>query len=649
MTKFLLPATFAKKIFTAFIVCFLLNTAQSFSQAGTLDSSFGVNGKVKTDFNQGRDEAKGVITQEDGKMIVVGSTTIGDHYDFAIARYKENGDLDSAFGKNGKVSTDFNGLDDGANCVALDLTGKILVAGSTIISSNSESDFAIARYKSNGKLDSTFGKNGTVITDFSGMFDTRQDVINSIVIQPDGKIICIGYSTGAFTGFALARYNSNGNLDSSFGTNGKALTDFLGNNGDAKAYSASLQKDGKIIVSGTVQSPTLSDDDFALARYNHNGTIDLTFGVKGKTKIDFRSLDDVGFAVGLQSDGKIITAGITSPNNNGLTGIAVARCDSSGILDPTFGDNGKVITALGLSSVGSAIIIQPDDKILVAGFSNSYNNSLEDFGLIRYKVGGSLDSTFGINGKMITDFGAHEEASAITLQPNGKIIAAGYFYLEGLGMDFAIGEYKGDSPMTASIQKNISKLEGNSGTTPATFKIILNAASTKTITVNFTTVDGTAKAGQDYVAASGKVTFKLGITSKNVTVNIIGDNIAEPNEKFSLQLSNPTNAILGTPATATCTIKNDDPSFASAASNENAGTRYIKLYPNPAKDVLRIEGLNESINTIISIIDMQGKVITKTTTSTSTCSLNVKQLPSGTYFVQLESEHNITTLKFVKE
>jgi uncharacterized delta-60 repeat protein len=149
-------STLCQKIFIAFIVSFLLNIAQGFSQAGTLDSSFGVNGKVTTGFNYGRAEASSIITQGDGKILVAGSIATGfssggNYWDFALARYKPTGNLDSSFGSNGKVITDFYNLSDEANCIAIDFKGNIIVAGSTMISPESESHFALIRYKQKGE------------------------------------------------------------------------------------------------------------------------------------------------------------------------------------------------------------------------------------------------------------------------------------------------------------------------------------------------------------------------------------------------------------------------------------------------------------------------------------------------------------------
>src|SRR5262249_23525722 len=156
-----------------------------------------------------------------------------------------------------------------------------------------------------------------------------------------------------------------------------------------------------------------------------------------------------------------------------------------------------------------------------------------------------------------------------------------------------------------------SATEGNSGNTPAGFKIVLNRPSEYDAQVNYKTADGTAKAGSDYVATSGTLTIKAGKTSKSVVVNVIGDNVRERNENFALVLNNPVNAVLGTPDSSTCTIKNDDPSFALIAGASNSSeinkTSSIKIVPNPVQDILSIQALDADHKTSLSIIDLDGR------------------------------------------
>ena len=164
-------------------------------------------------------------------------------------------------------------------------------------------DFALARYNPNGTLDGTFGTGGKVTTDFNG----DDDEAHALVLQPDGKLVAAGQAESGYRGrdFALARYNPNGSLDATFGTGGKVTTDFAGN--DDAAFGAVLQSDGKIVAAGGAK--TSRSQDFALARYNANGSLDATFGTGGKVTTDFAGNDDAAFALALQQDGKLVAAG----------------------------------------------------------------------------------------------------------------------------------------------------------------------------------------------------------------------------------------------------------------------------------------------------------------------------------------------------
>jgi len=244
--------------------------------------------------------AHGVAVQPDGKLVAVGVAKTSRSGDFALARYNTNGSLDATFGTGGKVTTDFNGNDDAANAVVLQPDGKIVVAGEAKTSRNQ--DFALARYNANGSLDPTFGTGGKVTTDFAG----NDDAAFALVLQPDGKLVAAGEAkTSRNQDFALARYNANGSLDPTFGTGGKVTTDFNGD--DDAAHGLVLQPDGKLVAAGVAK--TSRSGDFALARYNANGSLDPTFGTGGKVTTDFNGDDDAAFAVARQTDGKIVAAG----------------------------------------------------------------------------------------------------------------------------------------------------------------------------------------------------------------------------------------------------------------------------------------------------------------------------------------------------
>jgi uncharacterized delta-60 repeat protein len=360
----------------------LLVVSTAHSTPGSLDTSFDTDGKVITAFGSGYDYGQAVAIQADGKIVVAGYTDYGTDDDFALARYNSDGSLDSSFDTDGKVTTDFNSDNDYGYAVAIQTDGKIVVAGGS--DNGSDYDFALARYNSDGSLDTSFDGDASM-PGFPGNGKITTDVGSSsgygsaIAIQSDGKIVVAGESyNGSDDDFALARYNSDGTLDTSFDTDGMVTTDF----GSYDAGCAvAIQTDGKIVVAGT--SNNGSDDDFALARYNTDGSLDTSFDTDGKVTTDFNSDNDYGYAVAIQTDGKIVVAG--GSDNGSDYDFALARYNSDGNLDNSFDTDGKVTTDFNSDNdCGYAVAIQTDGKIVVAGESD--NSSGYDFGLARYNV-----------------------------------------------------------------------------------------------------------------------------------------------------------------------------------------------------------------------------------------------------------------------
>jgi uncharacterized delta-60 repeat protein len=232
-----------------------------------------------------------------------------------VARFTADGSLDTTFDADGFTKVGFGGA---ANAVLVQGDGRVVAVG------NSSSNFGLARYEINGALDASFGAGGRVVTDFSG----AADVARAAVLQSDGRIVAGGFTTpaGGLANFALARYNANGSLDATFGQGGKVVTDFAGT--EDVGWGAVLQGDGRIVLAGR------SGNDFALARYNANGSLDATFGQGGKVVTDFAGTIDGGLAAALQRDGRIVVAGASV--NTG-TDFALARYNPDGSLDATFG------------------------------------------------------------------------------------------------------------------------------------------------------------------------------------------------------------------------------------------------------------------------------------------------------------------------
>jgi uncharacterized delta-60 repeat protein len=351
-----------------------------------------------------------------------------------------SGQLDPRFGVRGKVLTDFSGGSiDVARALAIQSDGKMVAAGFSG-TSGTPYDFALARYNSRGRFDREFGLRGKVITDFSSFTDEAY----AVAIQSDGKIVAAGYSnaSGRTTDFALARYNPDGTLDTTFNATGKVLTDFGVRTDIAQALA--IQSDGKIVVAGS------SGSDFALARYNPDGTLDTTFNATGKVLTDFSGSGsyDIAHALAIQSDGKIVAAG-DSFRADGTFDFALARYNPDGTLDTTFNATGKVLTDFGGSGSGdyaSDVAIQSDGKIVVAGYSGT-SATPYDFALARYNPDGTLDATFNATGKVLTDFsgsGSIEFANALAIQSDGKIVAAGASRASdtfGILSDFALARY----------------------------------------------------------------------------------------------------------------------------------------------------------------------------------------------------------------
>ncbi len=384
---------------------------------GSLDTTFSGDGKQTTQFGDNAG-AGGVAVQGDGGIVAVGGTCSGDPdavCDFALARYDPNGALDTTFSGDGKETTDFGSIRDGASGVALQADGKVIAVGSSGNASGSAFDFAVARYDANGSLDNTFSGDGKQTTDFGSTGDRAAGV----ALQSDSKIV-VGGPGGP--GAAFARYNLDGSLDPSFSGDGKKTTNFFSPSGVA------LQGDGKIVSVGS------AGGDFALVRYTPDGTPDPSFSGDGKQTTDFGG-SDAARGVALQADGKIVAVGIADSNSSSF---ALARYNPNGSLDTSFSGDGKQTTSFGGHADGAAAVaLQGDGKIVAVGHVFS-----GDFAIARYNPDGSLDTSFSGDGKQTTDFGGNDLALGVAIQGNGRIVVVGRGGINNLGnTDFAIARY----------------------------------------------------------------------------------------------------------------------------------------------------------------------------------------------------------------
>jgi uncharacterized delta-60 repeat protein len=453
---------------TVALIAGLAAASAAYGKAGDLDPTFGTGGRVFTEIAASYDNPHAVVVQPDSKILVAGGSFHGREY-FALVRYEANGALDPTFGGSGKIVTSFLPASaDYAQAVALQTDGKIVAAGTS--ATGGASSFALARYSANGTLDATFGAGGTVTTSFGILDDAT-----AVAILPDGKILAAGQTITAsiHREFALARYHPNGSLDATFGSGGKVIT-AVGTSDDALAAIA-LQSDGKIVAVG--YSSNNNNTDFAIVRFNANGSLDTSFGTGGKVTLAIGSASDIANCVAILSNGKILVAG------NSRAGIinrfALARFNANGTLDTSFGVNGKVATTIGTGSASAeSLALQPDGKIVAAGYS--ITNSVESAAVLRYTANGSLDPSFGDGGKATAVFGDYNNTNvAMALQPDGKIVVALENAVTDSNTRFALARFQGDEVtgtvfefyntilghyfITASAPEQISIDNGGSG------------------------------------------------------------------------------------------------------------------------------------------------------------------------------------------
>jgi len=427
------------------LICFISSQAAQ-AAAGDLDPTFGIGGKLTTDLKRSTDLANAVAVQADGKLVVVGETyqhNDSSTEDFAVARYKTDGTLDTTFGQRGRVRTDFPTLAAIPSAVVIQADGKIVVAGGAFPLFTFAGNFEVVRYNPNGSLDTSFGSGGIVTTFFA-----EGSYAFAVALQSDGKIIAAGthfvdFNPGDMsdTDFALARYNPDGSLDTTFGNGGLVTTDFFGTEDDV--FSVLIQPDGKIVGVGSANDPA-DFYDFAAVRYLSNGALDTTFGAGGKVTTDFgRRGFDQALSGALQADGKIVAAGFATSVDGIRENFAVARYTSGGVLDTTFNNRGLQQIDFGSCCQDAwQVLLQGDGKLVTVGFPNS-EQSDSDFLLARLNSTGSLDTTFGIGGKVRTSFGnLNGGAYGAALQADGKIVAVGFQATSSSGgVDFALARY----------------------------------------------------------------------------------------------------------------------------------------------------------------------------------------------------------------
>jgi uncharacterized delta-60 repeat protein len=386
---------------------------------GTLDNSFGSNGVRIAPLSSSSNLANDVLIQPDGKIVTGGYSTFTNptREDFTVARFNTDGSMDNSFFGVGLHHHDVGFASATGRAVAIQPNGKIVIAGG-------DSNFALFRYNPDGTSDTSFDLDGKVETPILA----GNDQARSIAVQADGKIVVAGIAgestvTPPYQATAVAaRYNADGSPDSTFDGDGVFMvTPGLW----ASFRSVAIQQDGKIVLAGQRATPT-GAGEFLLVRLLQNGTPDNSFDGDGILTIPWETLPD-GAARGvvIQPDGKIVAAG--KHYNKVDNDFVVARFTTNGVLDSTFDEDGIATTNILGGEEGNSVALQSDGKIVVAGVSLNFTGGVsERFAVVRYNTDGSLDSTFDGDGQVTTPIrGGVDTATAISIQPTGKIMVPG--------------------------------------------------------------------------------------------------------------------------------------------------------------------------------------------------------------------------------
>jgi uncharacterized delta-60 repeat protein len=393
------------------------------------------------------DSGTDVAVQSNGKIVVAGGSNSSGSQDFALARYNSDGSLDSSFAGDGKLTTDFSQGDyANANAVAIQPDGKIVAGGRV------GNGFGVARYNADGSLDTTFSGDGKLTTDFGG----GDNSIDDLALQLDGKIVAVGYArVGDNNEMALARYNPDGSLDANFSGDGLQTTSFGITN---YAEAVVVQPDGKLVISGEYQSPPTSYDvRFAVARFNVDGSLDSSFSDDGKQTTDFGAGNEQALALALQSDGKLVAVGDSSSQ-----GVALARYNLDGSPDTSFSDDGKQAYSLDpigfYASSAKSVAIQADGAIVIAGTIN------HSFVVARFNPGGSFDTYFSDWDGSPYLFDDAGPALGVAIQPDAKIVAAGYVSTSSFDNDFALARFNTNGILDASFSDDGLQMTDFGGT-----------------------------------------------------------------------------------------------------------------------------------------------------------------------------------------
>lgn len=392
-----------------------------YNAQGSLDNSFENNGRLATDFvTSSAEGVNDIAIAQNGKIVAAGYAVVGGERQFALARYNTDGSLDTTFSNDGKLCTSVGSRGE-AMAVAIDSSGRIIAAGEARVGASAQ--FVVVRYLQDGSLDEDFDGDGKAFA-FSNLA-----YANAVVIDGSGKIIVGGdsYVNGAGYQFALARFNTDGSLDNTFSQDGRVNTTFPSSS-SSEVTDLAIDQNGKIVAVGWGGfSNSERDARFTIARYLSDGSLDSGFDGDGKVITNFASIEEMATGVAIDQDNKIVVGGYAHYPDSLIYDDAefvVARYNTNGSPDATF-SGGRARTYLSTYAVNAGnLVIDANGKIILAG--GIVVGDRWQVALVRFTRNGTLDTSFDGDGIRISNLSYNEEwANAVRLDASGRIVVGG--------------------------------------------------------------------------------------------------------------------------------------------------------------------------------------------------------------------------------
>ena len=584
-----------------FLFVFFVLTANSQLQknSDSIDSSFGQNGKTITALKSGNLDCQDAAKQKNGSIICVGSGGHDSIGGFAILRYSINGILDSSFGIDGISFINFGTSNEIAYAACIQSDDKIVITGSGLINIFDPTYYILTcRLNADGSLDSSFGSKGKIVTDAGGS-------AYDIALQTDGKIVVTGNDGN---GIITLRYLSDGIADKSFGNNGIVATTLT----NTTARTNLILSDGKILIGAD------NFDKLIFVRYNEDGSLDKTFGENGQL-YSAVSKHNVGISdMILQPDNKILVTGIQSLFISDST--LLVRYMPDGMIDSSFGKNGIVIADLPYSSVPKRIALGQDLKIVVAGGTGGGTETYQHFLIEEYNSNGAIDSSFNSVGYQILEIQKSDGARGIVIQQNGSIVVTGISKNSQTPSQESIVLIQ----FSAQVSKKQIIVTKIRHWIQHHYGIEWNQQPNA---INYT------------VQRSSDAIHWLSIHNQSLNISAVPSTY-QYEDLVPLPTTNyyriSTTSISGT-------VINSNVIEASANSDSK-----VSLFPNPAKNDLRIEGLSAK-ETKLTVLDFSGTVKLQAIAANTSYNLNIATLKSGNYLLKVEVNDKVVSKKFVKE